>query len=191
MNALTNEGKLFYDDESNLSDSSTVAVGGAVPKRRWCVLTPSPEKLFIFEIITIPSNWTVKGIELEAEPEIDKSITLSNSMGINSNFIDILESFRILDHNWDSYGGDAPMREVLDRAISFVKGLQLLNEVVYQVAPGPNGEIMIELRNGGKSIEFLFYPTKTKYVDFTNENAPKQGAYAAELLTNLLRALHG
>jgi hypothetical protein len=191
MTALTNRYRTFEDPEY-YSGSTTIqeaAVEVAEPIGKLSVVKRPPREFFLFEMIA-SSNNTVKGVEL-VDVEMGESIILSKHMGINSGFLDVLESFRMLRQNWDSYGGDAPNNEVIDIAISFIKQLQLRNQPVYQVAPGPDGEIMVELRSGEKSIEFLFYRNRTKYVDFTNPDAPKQAPYSAESLSRLLESLHG
>lgn len=114
----------------------------------------------------------------------------NKNTGINARFIQVLENFRLLGDNWDENDAVAPKKNNLEDAIRFVKYLQAIGENVFQVAPGPSGEIMIELRNKEKSIEFLFYPNKTKVVDFTEPSKPKQGPYTQESLQTLLTSLN-
>jgi hypothetical protein len=141
------------------------------------------EKLnFIDAFLAIDFNTTDSG----------ESIFLGQSllgMGINSSHIDVLESFRILPDGWDGDDAVRPSIQVLEEAISFTKYLQSVGEKVYHVAPGPNGEIMIELRDGENAIEFLVYPSKFKYVLLTPERT-SQGLYDPTLLPKLLETLH-
>jgi hypothetical protein len=110
-------------------------------------------------------------------------------VGINSNHIAMLKSYRQLENNWDENESLAPTEQVIEDAIRFAEFLQSIGENIYQVAPGPNGEIMIELRNKEKSIEFLFYSNRTKYVDFSTEH-PTQGLLNDEILPQLLASLN-
>ena len=86
-----------------------------------------------------------------------------------SRMIQKLQSFRQLKENWDSYGAAKPSVNAINRAISLVKTLDLANQPVYFVAPGPNGEIVVEFREGEYSIEITVDDEgKEEYVTLRN-----------------------
>jgi hypothetical protein len=65
-------------------------------------------------------------------------------------FITKLQSFKSLEPNWDSYGALPPSKESVDTAISFVAKTDKNLLPLYFVAPGPNGEVVLEFREGNK-----------------------------------------
>jgi len=67
-----------------------------------------------------------------------------------------IKSFSRLRENWDSYGAAPPSKVALQNAFSFVKQLARLQVPVFFTAPGPSGEILVELQEGNKSIEVTF-----------------------------------
>ena len=84
-------------------------------------------------------------------------IPLSKPLSRNAiSLINKIESFSKLKENWDSYGAIAPPSATLDKAKQFIRLLDNNNFPLYFVAPGPNGEIMIELKKGKYSAEVEF-----------------------------------
>jgi hypothetical protein len=67
--------------------------------------------------------------------------------------IDKISEFADLKENWDSYGASPVPESVLSRAKDIVRKIYLRNIEVYFTAPSPSGDIMIELRNLGKTLE--------------------------------------
>ncbi|MDX2278001.1 MAG: hypothetical protein NW218_00370 [Saprospiraceae bacterium] len=112
------------------------------------------------------------------------------SYNINERALRLLKSFYSLHDNWDGDDALAPSIEVLRQSESLVRLLERTGQKVYHVAPGPNGEIMINLRENGKSAEILFYPNKKLFVLFPVEGHPQQGAYTQDSLTQILEWLH-
>lgn len=88
---------------------------------------------------------------------------ISNS-GIS--FINKIQSYSKLQQNWDSYGADAPSNISIQNAIRFVRKIDKFNVIPYFTAPGPNGEIVIELKNGDSTIEIYFNPDNSEEVYF-------------------------
>ncbi len=72
-----------------------------------------------------------------------------------------LQSFKCLNTNWDSYGALPPSVENIDRAILFVKQADKNLLPFYFVAPGPNGEIVLEFKEGNKEAAAYFNPDGT------------------------------
>lgn len=67
-----------------------------------------------------------------------------------------LQSFRELKENWDSYGAAKPSEGAISSAIRLVHSLDRAGYPVYFTAPGPNGEIVVELKQGERSLEVYF-----------------------------------
>lgn len=67
-----------------------------------------------------------------------------------------LQSFRQLNTDWDSYGAAKPSGTAITEAIHLVRSLDRVGKAVYFVAPGPDGEILVELRQAEQSVEVYF-----------------------------------
>ncbi len=81
-----------------------------------------------------------------------------------------VKTFLHLTSNWDSYNAAAPSPDAIEQAISFIKQLDRFGIPVYFTAPGPNGEIVVELKNEERSAEIYFYPDEpADYVLFIGE----------------------
>jgi hypothetical protein len=91
-----------------------------------------------------------------------------NETTINDEAVEEISSYYELEDNWDDEGATAPNEVVIEKAISLVQILGSLGQWVYNVDAGPNGEVMVEIRNEdeSKSIEFLFYNELSKVVRF-------------------------
>ncbi len=64
--------------------------------------------------------------------------------------------FRNFADNWDSYGGEKPSESAIVNALSFIRAIDAHGISVYFTAPGPNGEIVVELRKGNYEAEVYF-----------------------------------
>lgn len=101
-----------------------------------------------------------------------------------------LKNIGLLQDNWDGDDALAPSIKVIRRAEYFLKVLQSAGQNIFHVTPGPVGEIMVDLRKNGNSVEILFYPEKTKYVFFPATGRPEQGEFQLEKLPELLNWLN-
>lgn len=102
-----------------------------------------------------------------------------------------LKSFRNIGSNWDGYGAEKPSQKGIDKAIKFVEHLGEWEQPVYFVAPGPNGEILVELKNGNRTIEVFFQPDgQREYVMFEGEKAVEENTFAFEIPPYLIDWLH-
>ncbi|MCB9316589.1 MAG: hypothetical protein H6569_10660 [Lewinellaceae bacterium] len=95
----------------------------------------------------------------------------------NERALRLLEEFKTLPDNWDEEGALAPAQNAVLLAENLVRLLQQTGQKVYHVAPGPNGEIMVDMRENGKSVEILFYADNMRYVLFPLDGNPEQGEY--------------
>lgn len=102
-----------------------------------------------------------------------------------------LKSFRSISSNWDGYSAEKPSQKAIDKAIKFVEHLGEWEQPVYFVAPGPNGEILVELKNSNRTIEVFFQPDgQHEYVMFEGEKALEEDTFALEITPHLLDWLH-
>lgn len=66
-----------------------------------------------------------------------------------------------LSKNWDSYNADAPSQIAIANALSFLVNNYYLDLPFYFLAPGVNGEVMIEFKNDELAAELYFLPDGT------------------------------
>lgn len=67
-----------------------------------------------------------------------------------------LYSFKQLKVNWDGDGALVPNEGVIKNAANFLFLLDEYDLPIYFTAPGPNGEIVLEYKNGQNSAEVFF-----------------------------------
>ncbi|MCB9287419.1 MAG: hypothetical protein H6560_08890 [Lewinellaceae bacterium] len=95
-----------------------------------------------------------------------------------------VKTFLHLTSNWDSYNAAPPSPNAVEQAISFIKQLDRFGIPVYFTAPGPNGEIVVELKNEEKSAEIYFYPDEpADYVLFIGEECEEEHKLEGSLKT--------
>lgn len=110
---------------------------------------------------------------------------------INARIFKIIEDIAVLNDNWDEDGAIAPDSEVIQLAKGIVHSMNAVGQEIYNAAPGPKGEIMLDLRSGNKSLEVIIYPDKMKFVKFSPSEPPAQGTFTPGLLfTDLIAWLN-
>ncbi|MGA2623110.1 MAG: hypothetical protein ABSF91_04590 [Bacteroidota bacterium] len=67
-----------------------------------------------------------------------------------------IKTFSDLPENWDSYGATPPSKTAVRNALSLVRSVDERRLPIFFTAPGPNGEVLVELKQGTRSIEFTF-----------------------------------
>src|ERR1051326_3383574 len=67
-----------------------------------------------------------------------------------------LYSFLELPENWDSYNAAKPSRNAIENAIDLIIRLAQRQQFPFFLAPSPNGDILVELKNNNVTLEFLF-----------------------------------
>lgn len=140
-------------------------------------------------LITIPYFFTtVAGLQNPPNKLTGESIYLSESL--NEDSLEKLDSYKFLKDNWDYCESIAPTIEVIESAIDLVNKLNLWSKKIFYISPGPDGEIMIELRSGQTSIEFLIYPGKTNVVISRGIGRPTQSILTAKNFFDLLSELN-
>jgi hypothetical protein len=78
--------------------------------------------------------------------------------------INKLQSFLQLPANWDSYGAAKPAKIAVENAIHFIIRLANRQQEPFFIAPSPNGDILVELKDNSVSLEFVFGESGTNYI---------------------------
>lgn len=112
--------------------------------------------------------------------------------GLNYRIFNLLNSFKKLEDNWDLDDAIAPNAIAIRRAKSLTTFFQSIGQKIYHTAPGPNGEIMLDLRNytNDKSIEFIIYQNKINVVFVPEKGLPEQHNFERTSLETYLHWLN-
>jgi hypothetical protein len=111
---------------------------------------------------------------------------------MNQRIFNLLKEYSQLQENWDEDSAMAPSADALNKARFLANLLEKHGQTIFHAAPGPNGEIMLDLRNNRKkrSLEIIFYSHKTVSVQFPEEERPIQETFDFLYLPNLLQWLN-
>ena len=124
----------------------------------------------------------------------NNSIVLYQPKEFNCNLIifKLIEDFEHLENNWDGDGALAIPNTVIKKAKSIIIFLDTMGLKVFHTAPGPNGEIMIDLRNrkNTKSLELIIYSTRNIAVKFPSDGKPEQHLFDILELPHFLNWLY-
>lgn len=77
--------------------------------------------------------------------------------GLNKELISRLERMKFLTTNWDGYGAVAPSPISIKTAIRFIIDSGRFGLPYYFVAPGLNGEVMVEFKKNNQAAEIFFW----------------------------------
>ena len=105
--------------------------------------------------------WFVDNRESVANTTVVTYVLYSTPSDSAKKMIETLQSFKNLSFNWDSYGAPPPSAENIDRAISFVRQADKNLLPFHFTAPGPNGELILEFKEGRKEAAAYFNPDGT------------------------------
>ncbi len=72
-----------------------------------------------------------------------------------------IKSFSNLQPDWDSYGARVPCSISMNNSINFIYQLDNQELQPYFVAPGNNGEVLVEYKKGNRAAEIYFNPDGT------------------------------
>ena len=116
----------------------------------------------------------------------------SNSNGINERIFNLLNDFEKLKDNWDADDAKAPGQKAIEISKKLTTVFQSLGQKIYHAAPGPNGEVMLDLRNHDhkKSIEIIVYEHEILIVRIPEEGLPDQEIYNRNRITDYLSWLN-
>ena len=111
---------------------------------------------------------------------------------LNNRIFSLCEEFAELENNWDGDGALRPSSEALKNINYVANVLESTGYPIHNAAPGPNGEIMIDLRNklGTRSVELIFYPSRMVVVFFHESQEPFQEIFQFDNLPNVLEWLN-
>lgn len=84
------------------------------------------------------------------------NFTYNHISDSNINAINLIKSYAGLRDNWDSYNAIPPSYQAIQKAITFILWLSEYNIDVFFVAPSPNGEILVKIKEGDANLEFEF-----------------------------------
>lgn len=117
------------------------------------------------------------GYNTEREPMTNSIVVgLRQQIGLNNRIHKLLGEYSKLENNWDNDDAISPNDMAILQAIYIATLLERHGQPIFHAAPGPNGEIMLDLRNNKKtrSLELIFYPTRSIAVTFSEEEKPVQ-----------------
>lgn len=78
--------------------------------------------------------------------------------------------FKDLSENWDGNRATPPNDKIINNAASFLTKADEFDLPVYFVAPGPNGEIVIEYKSGSNTAEVYFEENNFSEMIFYKSN---------------------
>ena len=131
--------------------------------------------------------------KIEWIPRIFSStqLRMKNDLSLDNRLeIQKIKEYKYLEENWDSYGAAKISEEAIQKAIEFIWTLNRFDEDVYLSSPGPNGEVMLQIKNKNKEIEFIFYTDKHKFVRFNKGEFLDQGDYFKEKMLEFIQWLY-
>lgn len=136
---------------------------------------------------TLNQYQTFDMVKIEDDSPYAISITLRNSAfenqnSINAKQLEALSHIKVLGKNWDTEGAIPPPINVIDFTKAIIYIMNAIGQEIYNIAPGPDGEIMLLFSNANKSFEILIYPDKMRYVKFPDSGTPIQGVFTIETL---------
>jgi hypothetical protein len=113
-------------------------------------------------------------------------------IGLNARIRDLLNSYGELTDDWDGEGAISPNKSALNNATYLTSILTQGGQRIFHAVPGPNQEIMVDLRSSStdNSLEIIFYPTRAVFVKFPIHAKPMQGTFDFSILPNLLTWLN-
>lgn len=140
---------------------------------------------------------TFNSIDIDKDSDSDSAISITlrrsdfEAPTINAKHFETLVKIEELEDNWDEEGSIAPPINVVQFARAILYLMSAIGQEIYNIAPGPKGEILILFNNDLKSFEVLIYPDKMRYVKFPENGVPLQDSFTPELLyTDLLSWLN-
>ncbi len=152
-------------------------------------MTPFSEAIISYE----PQGWGTSAVsnytvwEYAIRPASSIIIVQAETLSdVGQEILAKLKTLTNLQQNWDSYGAEPPSKIALQNALSFVKALDKRRLPIFFTAPGPNGEILVELKRGAKSIEItLDNKGGSSYAKFEGVECLEEGTLSDQILSQL------
>jgi hypothetical protein len=119
-------------------------------------------------------------------------VSFADEVGINQRIINLLEEYAQLPDHWDEDDAMAPAQAAIKQAFFLIRVLEKHGQPIFHAAPGPNGEIMLDIRNSKKtkSLEIIFYADSAVSVLFPEDGKPTQDKFDLQKLPQLLQWLN-
>ncbi|MCE7926799.1 MAG: hypothetical protein DYG98_27490 [Haliscomenobacteraceae bacterium CHB4] len=90
--------------------------------------------------------------------------------------LDRLEEFKSLRDNWDSYNAACPSETAIRQAEKMVRRLDREGMPFFFTAPGPNGEVVLELKRLHKAVEIYFHAdAPSDFILFDGDQTVEEG----------------
>jgi hypothetical protein len=106
-------------------------------------------------------------------------VSPSRLEGINRDLVSRLDRMSALPSNWDGYGAEAPSPISIKNAIRFIIDSGRFGLPYYFVAPGVNGEVMVEFKKNTKAAEIFFWnDNSAELLLYENENVVLESSLA-------------
>ncbi len=105
---------------------------------------------------------------------------------LNAHVDQLLNEFSLLKDDWDENDAIAPHASVVSSAKQLIHLLEKHGKAAYHAAPGPNGEIMVDIRNKNKAFEIIFYRNRSVSVQIPEIEKPIQKSFEFNDLPSLL-----
>jgi hypothetical protein len=130
--------------------------------------------------------------EIQSPVSCSIIFSFTHEKGINHRIVKLLEEYKLLQNDWDENRASAPSIVALNTSLFLTKTLEKRGQSIFHAAPGPNGEIMLDLRNNKntKSLEIIFYEDRAVSVLFPEGGKPSQQAFDFQELPKLLKWLN-
>ncbi len=111
---------------------------------------------------------------------------------LNGRIMHLLNEYATLKDNWDEDGAKAPAVAAIRNAKAITSLLDKHGQPIFHTAPGPNGEIMLDIRskNKSKSIEIILYQERSVAVLFPEQGIASQQTFNTTDLPGLLNWLN-
>jgi hypothetical protein len=152
-----------------------------------------------YSLSTIPTTYST-AINQEyasvVSERLTESVTVANVeiTSLNNRIFSLLAEYGQLPEGWDGDDAARPDQSALHMAWYISLILERSGQKIFHAAPGPQGEIMVDLRSvdSERSIEILLYPKERfVYVTFSQNDRSHQGQFNISLLPTLLEWLNG
>lgn len=150
---------------------------------------------YIEKNIPIPKFINTKFQSLYWDSESSNSIIVSmvlKPMALNRRILNLIDEFKTLEDNWDFDNAKAPDFDAIRFSEMLTIFFQNIGQKIYHAASGPNGEIMLDLRNNehSKSLEFIIYHNKTIVVFVPKEGMSFQEEFNLKKMKEYLNWLN-
>lgn len=144
----------------------------------------SKPSLCIYKPYTEGKNFDDSGIIVKSG--------IATPFALNTRIMDLLTEYAALQDNWDQDNALAPTSEIIKHARYLTELLERRGQSIYHAAPGPSGEIMLDLRDKTKtkSVEIILYPDRAVAVFFSDMEKPKQQEFKVGKVAEILQWLN-